>query len=474
MKKLNRFRDKLSDILICVIVLVLVIANVCLSIYSQSGYMYEGEYIYSGSYSDGYKKIYKLNAEYDYKQNIMIMRLDEINNYPFEMNDAEVMNNSYKVSEDLMVKFDEMDKMITSNYTDDPIGLNEDYLLYGSLSMISTDVALYEKYISFGDDGAILCTRDYVFSVDSTGSMYHMHKNGFLTKLSVQVLRIILTIITVVILGLYLLIRIRKGKIFISKITVGVCLIMFVAVLAVTDYSMNGSYISTETDEESESTYLTINPLNDGQYLVCTSTDGNVGLRHIFEKKNGKLINTKDNNIFISSSVNGVKFCDGNSEIVYHGGDEEVINKWIPVLLFIPLVISVILLVYKIINESMLEEMESIPFGQYTFQDIVYINESMADMEPYYRDNMIGEEFIFLKTLCVTPSGSIEEPLYKLERKLGNLYPLQGKRKMNKVAVFGEDITGTNYFVAYNKKQCLFVQLLEGMITIVYKLGEKQ
>lgn len=480
MKKSNGFKHILPDILVGLFTVILIAANICLSIYSQSGYMYEGEYVYSGSYSDGYKKIYKLNAEYDRKQNAMLMKLEEINNYPFEMeNGTDVINNSYKFFNDAIVKLDEMDGMIASNFTE-PDG-NDNWIqsyLSGSLSIVSSagnNISLYEKYVSFGEDGVILCSNDYTFLADTVINSYYLHKNGILTELSVQVVRIIITIITVVMLGLYLLIRVRKSKILISRIAVGVCLVMLVAVIAVTDYSMNGSYIgNVETSDGARDGYLTINPLDDGQYLVCSTTEDNTGARLIFEKKSGRLVNTEDEDVVITASVNGVKLVNGNTEIMYYGGDEDAINKWIPVLLFLPLVMSVIMLVYKIRNESMLEEMALIPFGQYVIQDIAYINEEMSDMESYYRDNMIGEEFIFHKSLCVTPSETIEEPLYKLEKNHRNLYPLQGKRKMNKIVIFREDIMYTNYYVAYSRKQCLLVQLLEDMVTVVYKLGDKQ
>lgn len=448
MKKLNGFRKILPDILVCVFMVILTIANVCLSIYSQSGYMYEGEYIYSGSYSDGYKKIYRLNAEYDREQNAMIMKFEEINNYPFEMmGSTDVINNVYNFSENMIVKFGELDKTIISNH---------------------------ENYVSFGDEGAIFINNDMYYLGSGLGSSYYMHKNGLLTELSVQVVRIVLTIITVVMSGLYLLIRVRKRKIFISKIVAGVCLAMFIAVIAVTDYSMNGSYTcNIETMRGTEVNYITINPLKDGQYLVCTSTEGNAGSRFVFEKKGGRLVNTADENISISKNINGVKFCNGDSEIICYEGDAAGINKWIPVIMSIPLIISVIMLIYKIYNESALEEMSEIPFGDYVIQDIAYINEDMSDMESYYRDNMVGEKIVFKRELFVLPIITIEDPLYKLERKQRVVFSFLKKKKLKKIVVFGDNLKRLNYFVAYDRRRCLLVQQLEGMTALVYSLGEE-
>ncbi len=478
MKEPVKLKKILPDIITISVVVLLITVSAVLSIYGKSPYMYEGEYVYSGIYGDGSKLIYKLRADYDSENNQIKIKLERIDNYPSSDTDEDLedlysdyigIENYYTSSDDLIVLPDRLDEGVKKNNTDDGSYDNGIMIPLSSYSYVYSSLST-GQYISFGYDGAILSSDRLNYLSVISASSYYLHKNGWLGRLSLEAVRCVLVAAAAFILCGYILIRIRKKRIIASKIVLAICAVLCIGIFACVDMRMDGSYQSIGDEGTS---YLTINEMTDGEFFVCSSMPDNTGTHLVFRQKGNRLVNTEDENIYIKQTLSGVKLCDSDTTIAFDSGSEATLNKLISLIMLIPLAVSIISLVYKKRRDGNTEELESLPYGCYTISDIAYINEEMQDMKDYYRSNMLDNEFVLHNDKCILPVRTIEAPEYTLKKKLNNLYPAQGKIKLNRLDFGESDNHGVNYFMAFNKKKFFLVQQLEGITTIVYRLGEK-
>lgn len=475
MNKISKIKKVLPDIIINLLVVLLLAISVVLSIYARTPYMYEGEYIYTNAYSDGYKQISRLQAEYAPEQNAMVMKLEYIENYPSVDDGSNLyyigVNNRYEASEKIIVSLDKINEGIKS----DPMGSSKDLLLsYLSPSFIlSSDgsvMPLYYQYISFGYDGAVL-SGNSMFSLSTyTGSSHYLYKDGILTKLTIETIRIVLISLAAVILTLYILLRLRKQKIIFTKVISVTCAVFCIGIFACVDRGLAGSYTCLSDEGIS---HIAVSDLENGEIFVCTSMADNSGMNLTFKQKGSKYVCTRDENIYIKKTLMGLKFYDTTSSISFDCGSELKLNKIIPLIMFVPLTVAILSVVLIRRKDAIAEELEALPYGCYTVIDIAYINDEMQDMEDYYRDNMLDNEFIMQVDRCILPGEIIETPEYTLEKNAVNLYPAQGKNKLNKINFSELDNHGVNYFMAFRRKKYFLVQQLGGITTVVYKLGVK-
>lgn len=446
----NKIKHYFFEIIMAILTVLLTAGLFVLKAYRNSGYIYEGEYVYSGG-----NETIILNVDYDKNSELLEMDLEYIDTYG-------VTSGSIYFSE--ILEYDDYDYSFFTieNMTVPPDGMDR-------YAQVKDDVlAGMDLTVSFSGKSVIISAY-----TSNSVMRYYLYKNGALNLITIEIIQNIFLAAIALILTVYAAVQLKKHRTLRLMITAGISVVWGILTSFLVCSDIFGEY-----RDESDETIVIINEVvnDENEGVIWREIDTKysyVGCERYFKKSDGDLVCSTDYvDYTLKLTSNGVRLItSGGNEIEYHNVSDIAFNGKYSLLYIIPFLFSGITAAFSARHSvDKRKSVADVPYGIYKVGEPLYLCDAMKGLKGYFEENIAGETIELSEDSCRFFEEKISNPTYNLSKMTDNEFPIQMKSRSKKITIMSDKGTKSRCEIIFDKKNMVLVQKMEDMVTVIYKL----